>query len=302
MLNRTQIPVWFVPERTNFWSFQRCEPRWVNHDGAPSWFDRFGLFPGQIVANLLYYFAEPDDLVVDPFAGSGTTGLVCADFRVRYRMFDLTPRAPDIKQCDSSAKLPLRDGEAGLLFLDPPYWQMHRYSEDRRDLSTMELKEFVAASTRAVREATRVLRVGGHLAILMNSVWRNVSAHFDHPLDLSMLFYWIASSEGLVLVERISIANQNFENPAGRHARRGRTRVAMLRGFRDLMVFRKKAVPAQVAEPQAKEPRTAETSSDDRAPKKDSPVVPAGRSKSTKGSSSQGRRLSTGKPKRKARP
>ena len=36
-----------------------------------------GAIPGQIVENVLYYFTEPFDVVVDPMAGGGTTIDVC---------------------------------------------------------------------------------------------------------------------------------------------------------------------------------------------------------------------------------
>jgi hypothetical protein len=45
------------------WSFQKA-------DGESSY---FGKLPPQVVENLLWFWTEPGDIVVDPFAGGGTT-------------------------------------------------------------------------------------------------------------------------------------------------------------------------------------------------------------------------------------
>ncbi|TAK60117.1 MAG: DUF1016 family protein, partial [Bacteroidetes bacterium] len=51
----------------NVWSFDTPDPRF----GKPN---TKGRLPGQIAANALYYYTNPGDYIVDPFAGSGTTG------------------------------------------------------------------------------------------------------------------------------------------------------------------------------------------------------------------------------------
>jgi len=55
---------------TNVWNFPQCDDRYG--------LDYPGRIPGQIVENLLYYYTEPFDLVVDPMAGGGTT-LIAAE-------------------------------------------------------------------------------------------------------------------------------------------------------------------------------------------------------------------------------
>jgi hypothetical protein len=47
----------------NVWRFQQCDPRYG--------MDYPGRILGQIVENLLWYYTEPFDLVVDPMAGGG---------------------------------------------------------------------------------------------------------------------------------------------------------------------------------------------------------------------------------------
>ena len=50
---------------TTLWNFGSCDPRFG--------FQFPGRIPGQIVLNTLHYFTGPDDLIVDPSGGSGTT-------------------------------------------------------------------------------------------------------------------------------------------------------------------------------------------------------------------------------------
>jgi DNA modification methylase len=53
----------------NVWNFPNRDKRYG--------LDFKGAIPGQIVENVLYYFTEPFDVVVDPMAGGGTTIDVC---------------------------------------------------------------------------------------------------------------------------------------------------------------------------------------------------------------------------------
>ncbi len=50
-----------------------------------------GVIPGQIAENILYYFTEPFDVVVDPMAGGGSTIDVCRAMMRRYKTYDINP-------------------------------------------------------------------------------------------------------------------------------------------------------------------------------------------------------------------
>ena len=60
-------------ERTNIW---KCNPVTKSKHPAP--------FPEKIIENCVRYYSYENDLVLDPFMGSGTTGAVCRNF---YRDF-----------------------------------------------------------------------------------------------------------------------------------------------------------------------------------------------------------------------
>jgi hypothetical protein len=63
-----------------------------------------GAIPGQIVENVLHYYTQPFDLVVDPMAGSGTTIDVCKAMYRRYLAYDIAPKRDDVKKHDIRQK------------------------------------------------------------------------------------------------------------------------------------------------------------------------------------------------------
>src|SRR5437867_10119310 len=79
-----------------------------------------GRTPAYVVWNLLQRYTRPGDLVVDPFAGGGTTLDVARSLGREARGFDIAPARADIARADARA-LPLADASVDFFFLDPPY-------------------------------------------------------------------------------------------------------------------------------------------------------------------------------------
>jgi len=104
--------------------------------------------------NLLYMYTNPFEVVVDPFAGGGSTIDLCKRRSRRYFVSDRKPiveRADDIRQHDliapdGSIQLPAvpRWMDVALVYLDPPYWRQAagQYSDDPTDLANVELDTF----------------------------------------------------------------------------------------------------------------------------------------------------------------
>jgi DNA modification methylase len=98
--------------------------------------------------NLLYLYTQPFDVVIDPFAGSGSTIDLCKRRFRRYWVSDRKPvieRAHEIREHDITAGLPKlpRWQDVALVYLDPPYWKQAEgeYSNDPEDLGNMPLAE-----------------------------------------------------------------------------------------------------------------------------------------------------------------
>jgi len=143
--------------------------------------------------NLLYIYTEPFDIVVDPFAGGGSTIDVCKKRLRRYWASDRLPidERRDIRQWDileGPPPLHKRWGDVALMYLDPPYWkQMEgKYSDDPQDLANMELDEFYKELTGFVLACATKMHPESYIALLIQPTqWRAPDRQVvDHVIDL----------------------------------------------------------------------------------------------------------------------
>ena len=109
--------VTFEPQLYNVWNFGKC----LEGYGIPNY---PGRIPAQIVQNVLYFFTNEGDIVVDPMAGGGTTIDVCEKMKRYCRAYDIKPAREDIQQHDIAHGFPEICENADLIFLDPPYYNM----------------------------------------------------------------------------------------------------------------------------------------------------------------------------------
>ena len=118
-----------------------------------------GATPSFIIWNLLQRYTKPKDLVVDPMCGSGTTLDVARDLERRALGYDLAPTRPDIFRADAR-KLPLEDGKADFVFVDPPYSTHVEYSEDPKCIGKLDAEgpEYYPAMEKVIAELDRILR------------------------------------------------------------------------------------------------------------------------------------------------
>ena len=141
--------------------------------------EHFGNSPQEFVENLLYLYTEPFGIVVDPFAGGGSTIDVCQKRSRRYWVSDRAPivereaeiRQHDLVTSDGSVQVsgPFQWVDVQLVYLDPPYWRQAagEYSTDATDLGNMGLEQFTAALTAIVNGYAAKLKPGAHIALLI---------------------------------------------------------------------------------------------------------------------------------------
>lgn len=130
-----------------------------------------------VLTEFLYRsFVPPGGLVLDPFAGGSVRGVVAGLLGYRYRGIELrgeqvmanrdqgrdmglgANRAEWI-QGDSLDVLGVEtSGSADFLFSCPPYGDLERYSDDPRDLSTMDYHHFLNTLGDIIRRGARALR------------------------------------------------------------------------------------------------------------------------------------------------
>ena len=143
---------------------------------------------------LLYLYTDPFDVVVDPFAGGGSTINLCKHRLRRYWVSDRVPivERRDIRQydiLDGPPPLHKRWGDVALLYLDPPYWKQAEgeYSDDTQDLANMDLDQFHETLSWFIRQCSEKMKTGTHIAMLMQPTqWHAQDRHFseDHTFEI----------------------------------------------------------------------------------------------------------------------
>lgn len=148
----------------------------------------FGHFPIRFMRNLLYYHTQENDLIYDPFVGSGTTIDVCEEMGRSYYCSDLFPQRENIKQWDIADGLPDEIEKIDLAFLDPPYWKQAegKYSNDSNDLSNMDLDDFnnsmmILLTELSIRNANKITIVIQPTQYKNDFVWQ------DHIFDFAKM-------------------------------------------------------------------------------------------------------------------
>ena len=172
----------FDPPIYNVWKQQTKTPG-PDHFGnsEPRWLD-----------NLLYLYTEPGSIVIDPFAGSGSTIDVCKKRQRRYFVSDRKPiveREHEIRRHDLTHGLPKPPNwkDVKLVYLDPPYWKQAegRYSHDPTDLANMPLDEFHETLAGIVCGFAKKLTDAYIALIIQPTQWKAPDKNFtDHVAEM----------------------------------------------------------------------------------------------------------------------
>lgn len=201
----------------------------------------FGRMPPQVVENLLWLYTEPGAIVVDPFAGSGTTIEVAKRMGRRVWGGDLT-------SATRYPMLPIRthnivEGwpneaprKADLILLDPPYWQQAKgkYSDAECDLANMSLADFYSAWQRVVKACVPHLSEGGRLAYIIGPTQVNGGCVEDHATEM-LRACWSAK----LRVERRVIVPYQTQQATGQQVEWARENRCLLKLYRDLVVLKR---------------------------------------------------------------
>lgn len=197
----------------------------------------FGAVPPQALENLLWFYTQPGDIVVDPFAGSGTTVDVGKAMGRRVWASDIrgnhySPHLP-IHQHDASTGWPdSAPGKSSLVFLDPPYWKQAkgRYSTEPGELAELdELAVFYTAWAQVVKS---VVEHTTRVAYIISPTQNEDGSVVDHATDMLAPFH----DEGWK-VERRIIVPYSTQQATGQQVTWARENKRMLKLYRDLVVL-----------------------------------------------------------------
>jgi DNA methylase len=173
----------YQPPLYNVWTFGKKTNN-VEH---------FGNSEQRIIDNLLYLYTEPFDIVLDPFAGGGSTIDVCKRRMRRYWVSDRKPiveRENEIRKLDIAAELPPlknRWSDVSLTYLDPPYWKQAegKYSDDAEDLANMPLDQFTETLIGVIKRIVAKQSKGVIALLIQPTQWNAEERKFtDHVMDV----------------------------------------------------------------------------------------------------------------------
>lgn len=215
-------------ELYNLWRFSKCDERL-----GTKW---PGNIPGQIAVNLLYYYTEQGDLVVDPMAGGGSTVDACLVMERKCRAYDINP--PDnqlsIQKHDITKGFPSEADDADFIFFDPPYWKQKEeaYNEESNNLASLPLDDFYDACGEIFRSAFSTLKKGDHIGVIIGPTQESMKIK-DHAHVLYNLL-----EEEFDFTNRIIVPYSTQQAQAYDVADAEKKRY-MLKVYRDLLVFEK---------------------------------------------------------------
>jgi len=157
----------------------------------------FGNSEVRWVDNLLYLYTSPFDVVIDPFAGGGSTIDICKKRFRRYFVSDRKPiveREKEIRQhdlIDGAGKVslpkPPQWKDVKLVYLDPPYWKQAEgeYSDDPTDLANMPLDEFSTSLAGIINGYAKKITDAYIAMIISPTQWKSPERAFtDHVGDM----------------------------------------------------------------------------------------------------------------------
>lgn len=201
----------FELEMTSHWTFPN-RGNWATHDAK--W---RGNWSPYIPRNIILRYSKEGDLVLDQFAGGGTT-LVEAkllnrniigvdvndvalnrcvektDFEIDSEMGKVYIKKGDARNLDF-----IKDDSIDLICTHPPYANIINYSENiAEDLSLLNVKEFLVEMEKVASESFRVLKKGKFCAVLMGDTRKN-----GHVIPLGFKTMEVFQNAGFKLKEII---------------------------------------------------------------------------------------------------
>jgi len=131
------------------------------------------------------WFGTSGGVVVDPFAGDTVFGFVSGSLGMDFHGIELRQEQVDLNQarcdlaglpcryyCDTSENIDahISDEMADLIFSCPPYADLEVYSEDPKDLSTMDHDSFFRVYTRIMQSTFAKLKNNRFAVVVMGEV------------------------------------------------------------------------------------------------------------------------------------
>ena len=197
-----------------------------------------GATPSYIIWNLLQRYTKEKDLVVDCFAGSGTTLDVARDLKRRSLGYDVHPTRKDIFRVDARKLPPELTGKVDFVFIDPPYSTHLDYGEDPRDIGKLDVADGTAyydAMEQVFREILRILKPGAHMGLYVGDSYVKGKGFFPIGIELFNRLQKV----GFEPVDVVSVVRHNKTLEMGNYRKAAEEGNFFLRGFNYLFIVRR---------------------------------------------------------------
>lgn len=201
----------FEMEMTTHWSFPK-RGDWATHDAK--W---RGNWSPYIPRNILLRYSKENDLVLDQFAGGGTTLVEAKLLNRNIIGVDVNDAAlarckekTDFVYEGANGKVYIKKGDArnldfipdesiDLICTHPPYADIIKYSEEiKEDLSLLKINDFLKEMKKVANESYRVLKKDKFCAVLMGDTRQK-----GHMIPMSFEVMQVFQDVGFKLKEII---------------------------------------------------------------------------------------------------
>lgn len=177
-----------------------------------------------VLCEILYqWFNVQGGKIFDPFAGGSVRGIVAAYTGFEYTGIDLRQEQVDANvqnaaelglsptwYCDDSlnADRYVQDASVDMILSCPPYADLEQYSDDPRDISTMEYEDFLKVYGQIIAIAVRKLKNDRFAAWVVGDVRDKNGMYRDFVSDTIRLFREAGMSlyNEFILVEQLATA------------------------------------------------------------------------------------------------
>lgn len=178
-----------------------------NFDGAGRNISGTSIFD-PVLCELAYrWFSPPDGVVLDPFAGGSVRGVVAGYLDRHYHGIDLRAEQVEANEQQAAAILAARGvmpvwrcgdslqeldapdtPDADFVFSCPPYADLEVYSDDVRDLSTMDYADFLGAYRSIIAKACARLKPDRFACFVVGEVRDGAGIYRDFVGDTVQAF------------------------------------------------------------------------------------------------------------------
>lgn len=197
-----------------------------------------GNIPGQIALNVVYYYSNEEDLVVDPMAGGGSTIDACKRLNRKCLAYDINIVREDIRYNDIRNGFPSEAKDCQLIFLDPPYYNLLEKRYVASSVSTLRLSDFLDFISRLAIDCYTTVRRGGFVSFLCQNFYHKFASLNDGYTNFGIEAYKRFTNADFQLINEINCP-QTSQVYSPSDVQLAKTQKGMLNLVRDLLVFRK---------------------------------------------------------------